>query len=117
MVNPWILLEWLGEADGGGAVENDVDAGGELLHILRADGQARLHQLAADGDDLPVEVGVVLPHTVEELQPHTHARTHTDWVSLRLRVNFLPLIIMNHARVAQELEGRSTAKTYSSVDS
>lgn len=60
-------LERLVEADGGGAVEDDVDAAAELLHVLGADGQAGLHQLAADGDDLLVEVGVVLPHTVEEL--------------------------------------------------
>lgn len=60
-------LERLVEADGGGAVEDDVDAGGELLHILWADGQARLHQLAADGDDLLVEVWVVLPHSVKKL--------------------------------------------------
>lgn len=61
-------LERLVEADGGGAVEDDVDAAGEPLHVLRADGQARLHQLAADGDDLPVEVGVVLAHAVKKLQ-------------------------------------------------
>lgn len=48
-------------------MEDDVDAAGELLHVLRADGQAGLHQLAADGDDLLVEVGVVLPHPVEKL--------------------------------------------------
>lgn len=60
-------LERLVEADGGGAVEDDVDAGGELLHILWADGQARLRQLAADGDDLLVEVWVVLPHSVKKL--------------------------------------------------
>lgn len=63
----WSSLERLVEADGGGAVEDDVDAAGELLHVLRADGEARLRQLAADGDDLLVEVGVVLPHAVEKL--------------------------------------------------
>lgn len=61
-------LERLVKADGGGAVEDDVDAAGEPLYILRADGQARLHQLAADGDDLSVEVGVVLSHAVKKLQ-------------------------------------------------
>lgn len=50
-------------------MEDDVDAAAELFHVLRADGEARLHQLAADGDDLLVEVGVVLPHSVEKL-PH-----------------------------------------------
>lgn len=62
-----VSLERLVEADGGGAVEDDVDAAGEPLHVLRADGEAGLRQLAADGDDLPVEVGVVLPHPVEQL--------------------------------------------------
>ena len=70
----WSSLERLVEADGGGAVEDDVDAAGELLHVLQADGEARLHQLAADGDDLLVEVGVVLPHAVEKL-PETE-NTH-----------------------------------------
>lgn len=70
----WSSLERLVEADGGGAVEDDVDAAGELLHVLRADGEARLRQLAADGDDLLVEVGVVLPHAVEKL-PETE-KTH-----------------------------------------
>lgn len=55
-------------------MEDDVDAAGELLHVLRADGEARLRQLAADGDDLLVEVGVVLPHAVEKL-PETE-KTH-----------------------------------------
>lgn len=68
MVHLRSSLERLVEADGGGAVEDDVDAAGERLHVLRADGQARLHQLAADGDDLPVEVGVVLSHAVKKLQ-------------------------------------------------
>lgn len=67
----WSSLERLIEADGGGAVEDDVDAGGELLHILWADGQARLRQLAADWDDLLVEIGVFLPHTVEKLPDKT----------------------------------------------
>lgn len=60
-------LERLVEADGGGAVEDYVDAGGELLYVLRADGQAGLRQLTADGDDLLVEVRVVLPHSVKQL--------------------------------------------------
>lgn len=68
-----LSLERLVEADGGGAVEDHVDAAAQRLHILGADGQAGLHQLAADGDDLPVEVGVVLPHAVEELR-----KTHRD---------------------------------------
>lgn len=59
-------------------MEDDVDAAGELLHVLRADGQARLHQLAADGDDLVVEVGVVLPHSVEKLPTHAGHKTHKD---------------------------------------
>lgn len=66
-------LERLVEADGGSTVEDYVDAGTELLHILWADGQARLRQLAADGNDLLVEVGVVLPHTVEQL-PETQQK-------------------------------------------
>lgn len=61
-------LERLVEADGGGAVEDDVDAAGELLGVLGADGQARLRQLAADGDDLPLEVGVVFSHALEKLR-------------------------------------------------
>lgn len=56
-------------------MEDDVDAAGELLHVLGADGQAGLHQLAADGDDLLMEVRVVLPHTVKELQ--TEEKTNT----------------------------------------
>lgn len=81
-LNPgmWSSLERLVEADGGGAVEDDVDAGGEPLHVLWADGQAGLRQLAADGDDLLVEVGVVLPHSVEKLprndRKHTERKTH-----------------------------------------
>ena len=73
----WSSLERLVEADGGGAVEDHVDAGAELLHVPRADGEARLRQLAADGDDLLVEVGVVLPHAVEQLpeQKRTHRET------------------------------------------
>lgn len=63
----WFSLEGLVEADGSGTVEDDVDAGAELLHILWADGQARLRQLTADGYDLLVEVGVVFPHAVEKL--------------------------------------------------
>lgn len=63
----WSSLERLIEADGGSAVEDNVDAGTELLHILWADGQARLRQLAADGNDLLVEVGVVFSHTVKKL--------------------------------------------------
>lgn len=62
------LLERLVKADGGGAVEDDVDAGGELLHVLWADGQTRLRHLAADGYDFLVEVRVVVPHAIEELQ-------------------------------------------------
>lgn len=58
-------------------MEDDVDAGVEPLHVLRADGQARLRQLAADGHDLLVEVGVVLPHAVEELPERgDNATTH-----------------------------------------
>ena len=68
-------LERLVEADGGGAVEDDVDAGDELLHVLGTDGQARLGQLTADGNDLQVEVWVVLPHTVKQLEETSH--THT----------------------------------------
>ena len=64
-------LERLVEADGGGAVEDDVDAGGELLQVLGADGQAGLRQLAADGDDLLVEIRVVLPHSVKKLPDGT----------------------------------------------
>lgn len=70
-------LERLVEADGGSAVEDDVDAGGELLHVLGADGEAGLRQLAADGDDLLVEVGVVLPHSVEKLPENRHTRKRT----------------------------------------
>lgn len=54
-------------------MEDHVDAAAERLGVLGADGQARLRQLAADGDDLLVEVGVVLPHPVEKLQ-----KTHTE---------------------------------------
>lgn len=86
-------LERLVEANGGGAVEDDVDAGGEFLHVLRADGETRLHQLTAYGDDLLVEVGVVLPHSVEKLpetrdrkqnrkfthQLNQQQRSHTAW--------------------------------------
>lgn len=61
------LLERLVKADGGGAVEDDVDAGGELLHVLWADGQTWLRHLAADRYDFLVEVRVVVPHAVEEL--------------------------------------------------
>lgn len=70
-------LERLVEANGGGAVEDDVDAGGEFLHVLRADGETRLHQLTAYGDDLLVEVGVVLPHSVEKL-PDTWQKTKQE---------------------------------------
>ena len=63
----WSSLERLVEADGGGAVEDYVDAGGEPLHVLGADGQAWLRQLAADGDDLLVEVRVDLTHSVKKL--------------------------------------------------
>lgn len=49
-------------------MEDYVDAGAELLHILWAESQARLCQLTADGDDLLIEVWVVLPYTVEKLQ-------------------------------------------------
>lgn len=52
-------------------MEDDVDAGGQLVGILGADGEARLGQLAADGYDLAVEVGVVLPHAIEELRGMT----------------------------------------------
>lgn len=52
-------------------MEDDVDTAGELLHVLWADGKAGLHQLAADGDDLLVEVGVVLPHAVKKLPTET----------------------------------------------
>lgn len=69
----WCSLERLVKADGGSAVEDNVDAGTELFHILWADSQARLRQLAADGDDLLVEIGVVLPRTVEEL-PETQQK-------------------------------------------
>ena len=62
------LLERLVEADGGGAMEDDVDAGGEPLHVGGADAQAWLRQLAAHGDDLAVEVRVVLAHAVKQLQ-------------------------------------------------
>lgn len=68
-------LEWLIKADGGSTVEDDVDAAGEPLHVLGADGQAGLRQLAADGDDLLVEVGVVFSHSVEKLQTQTE-NTH-----------------------------------------
>lgn len=61
-------------------MEDDVDAAGELLHVLRADGQARLHQLAADGDDLLVEVGVVLPHSVKKLPTHRQRRVQRQRV-------------------------------------
>lgn len=69
-----LSLERLVEADGGGAVEDHVDAAAERLDVLGADGQAGLHQLAADGDDLPVEVRVVLPHAVEKLRKQTQTR-------------------------------------------
>lgn len=49
-------------------MEDDVDAAGELLAVLGADGQARLRQLAADGDDLPVEAGVVFSHAIKKLR-------------------------------------------------
>lgn len=71
-------LERLVEADGGGAVEDDVDAGGEPVHILGADGEARLRQLAADGDDLLVEVGVVLAHSVEKLPDAENTKDETS---------------------------------------
>ena len=75
-INPGMrsLLERLVKADGGSAVEDDVDAGRELLNILWADGQAWLRQLAADGDDLLVEVGVVLAHSVEKLPERKHTK-------------------------------------------
>lgn len=75
-------LERLVEADGGGAVEDHVDAAAQRLDVLGADGQARLHQLAADGDDLPVEVRVVLSHSVEELrEKHGEAEgEEEDWL-------------------------------------
>ena len=60
-------LEWRVEADGGGAVEDDVDAAAEHLHVLRAEGQAGLGQLAAHRNDLLVEVGVLLPHARKQL--------------------------------------------------
>lgn len=55
-------------------MEDDVDAGGELLLILGADGQAGLRQLAADWDDLLAEIGVVFPHSVEKLPDGTEHR-------------------------------------------
>lgn len=94
-------LERLVEADGGGTVEDDVDAAGELLHVLWADGQAGLHQLAADGDDLLVEVGVVLPHSVEKLQTH----------------NILMRLQAKSRRHSRERDGGSNIKSDSSVDS
>ena len=60
-------LEWRVEADGGGAVEDDVDAAAEHLHVLRAEGQAGLGQLAAHRNDLLVEVGVLLPDAGKQL--------------------------------------------------
>ncbi len=62
-------------------MEDDVDAGGELLHILWADGQAGLRQLAANGDDLLVEVGVVLPHSVEKLPDRKHTKRKRVYIS------------------------------------
>lgn len=52
-------------------MEDDVDAGSELLHVLRADGEAGLSQLAADRDDLLMEIGVVLSYSVEKLPDTT----------------------------------------------
>ena len=64
----WSSLEGFVEADGGSTVEDDVDAGGQSLYVLRTDGQGRLCQLTADRNYLLVEVWVVLPHAVKQLQ-------------------------------------------------
>ena len=73
-------LEGRVEADGGGAVEDDVDAAAEHLHVLRAEGQAGLGQLAAHRNDLLVEVGVLLPHARKQLgteQRHQSSKPST----------------------------------------
>lgn len=61
-------LQGLVEADGGGAVEDDVDTGSECLYILWTDGQAGLRELAADGDDLLMKVRIIFTHAVEQLR-------------------------------------------------
>ena len=61
-------LEGCVEADGGSAVKDNVDAGAEHLHILWAEGQARLGQLTAHPHDLLVEVWVLLPHPFKQLR-------------------------------------------------
>lgn len=66
-------LQGLVEADGGGAVEDDVDTGSECLYILWTDGQAGLRELAADGDDLLMKVRIIFTHAVEQLR-NTHRR-------------------------------------------
>ncbi len=66
-------LQGLVEADGGGAVEDDVDTGSECLYILWTDGQAGLRELAADGDDLLMKVRIIFTHAVEHLR-ETHRR-------------------------------------------
>lgn len=80
-------LERLVKADGGGAVEDDVDAGGELLHVLWADGEAGLRQLAADRDDLLMEIRVLLPHSVEKLpDKDTDGGSHMkEWACFTLK--------------------------------
>ncbi len=67
-------LQGLVEADGGGAVEDDVDTGSECLYILWTDGQAGLRELAADGDDLLMKVRIIFTHAVEHLR-NTHRRS------------------------------------------
>lgn len=60
-------------------MEDHVDAAAQRLDVLGADGQAGLHQLAADGDDLPVKVGVVSSHAVEELWKNTPRQRRIGW--------------------------------------
>lgn len=71
-----LLLERFIEADGGGAVKDDVDAGGEFLHILWTDGQSGLCELAADGYDLLMKLWIILTYAVKQLQNKVNMLTY-----------------------------------------
>lgn len=68
-------------------MEDYVDAGTELFHVLGTDGQAWLSQLAADGDDLLVEVRVILPHTVKELPERVRYKSKTTIINPSCQTN------------------------------
>lgn len=63
-----LLLERFVEADGGGTVKDDVDTGGEFLHIIGTDGQSGLCELAADGYDLLMKLWIIITDAVKQLQ-------------------------------------------------